>query len=723
MENSVEEWRKTARMYQQNMYNRIGDRYWDLVEDEHLPKKIGYALYSAPSVLKDGTLYYTENETKHINKIVTYIKKVKPNNSDQRKTYIACVFIVVRMKADRKEGIVVVFKTPKYSNDKVNFNETFIIDPTCRTYKDWNDYMMNNKLPKCYMCYPELGTYKAIDGIVDIRFSESPECKNDILNVLDISSSVLTVSAAVVNVAALAFPISLPVVWGATAALVASGSYDITRGVCKLVDNNKHKQSIGLGNSEARSAWINIIASGVGIAAVGGTAVTRSFKAVSGKALSSAEILALRMINVSSVALGGVSIASELWNVVRKFLDGSLNMQDILQFAAACLFFVNLYLSYRTAEKLIQEVASNNSEISNLFFTTRNSDFSVVKTIISFTESSVYSVVRGILYGLDPFTLPYISLRDVESIALNFLRLTGKLQSGEIGWPEFVIESIALAMMIWKRYKKFFMDVWNEMCEAFGVKDLRFYYLKKIGYQPFSSVNPDVPYCFNTITNSTVLHVFNDSSVDNRREEKKLIIHIGQQFIEQFPESNPFDYINKYKFFCEYFVGEYNKIRTLYVSSLDEAVYRLGSNFNREEFDKSYGITGKSICNFFLNKTLKLFETDKGIFNRIHADYNKIKETLPGMPSGFLQSESSVYYTFCGPKGQKVLTKEQYWSKAKQLTGVGFNKENSTILCQKNFVLIIPTIVDIGITALLFYGMFEKDKNCVMGMLTVLKVG
>lgn len=717
MENSVDEWRKTSRMYQQNMYNKLGDRYWDHIEDEYLPKKIGYALYSAPSVLKDGNLHYTENEMKHINKIVSHIKTLKPENSTM--TYIAYVFVVVRMKADGREGIVVIFKTPKY-NDRPNFGESFFIDPTCRTYKNWADYLENNNLPKCFMCYPVDGIYRAVDGIVDIRVGESPECHKAVLKVLDISSSVVTVSAAAVNIAALAFPIALPVVWGATAALVASGSYDITRGVCKLVDNNSHHQSIGLENPDARRAWINIAASGVGIAAVGGTAVTRSFKAVSGTALSSAEVLALRVINVSSLAFGSVSIASELWNVVSKCLDGTLNMQDILQFAAACFFFVNLYLSYRTAEKLIQEIASTSGEIVNLFRTTRNSDFSVVKAINTFTESSQYSLLRTLLYGVQPFIFPYMNLNDVESVAFNILRLIGKLQSGEISWDKFVLQGIDHVMTIWKRYEKFFRDAWDEMCEAFSVKDLRFYYLKTVGYQPFSSLNPDVPHCFNTITNSTVSQVFNDNT-DKRNDEKKLIVFIGQEFIEQFPENNSFDYINKYKFFCDYFVGEYNTIRTAYESSLDEATSRLGSAFSREEFDKSYGITGENICHFLFNKTFMLFENNTEIFSKINSEYNEIKHSLPGLPSGFLQSESSIYYTFCGPKGQKVLTEQQYWSKAKELTGVGFNSENSTILRQKNFVLMTPSDIDIGVTALLFYGIYEKDKDCVMGVLTVLK--
>ncbi|CAF2965391.1 unnamed protein product, partial [Rotaria sp. Silwood2] len=66
------------------------------------------------------------------------------------------------------------------------------IDHTARCYSNWKDYLDNNKLPRCKMCYPKNGVYKFKQGppnntdennndqqyVLDLALSESVSCTN-----------------------------------------------------------------------------------------------------------------------------------------------------------------------------------------------------------------------------------------------------------------------------------------------------------------------------------------------------------------------------------------------------------------------------------------------------------------------------------------------------------------------------------------------------------------
>lgn len=73
------------------------------------------------------------------------------------------------------------------------------MDDSCRVYKDWDDFLKNNQLPKCTYCYPRGGVYDGDDSDqVYLKFGETPASRpgSVICSALDTASTVVMVSSA-----------------------------------------------------------------------------------------------------------------------------------------------------------------------------------------------------------------------------------------------------------------------------------------------------------------------------------------------------------------------------------------------------------------------------------------------------------------------------------------------------------------------------------------------
>ena len=73
------------------------------------------------------------------------------------------------------------------------------MDSNCRVYKDWDDYLNNNQLPKCTYCYPRGGVYDGdANDQVYLEFGTTPAAKPGSLvcSALDTASTVVMVSSA-----------------------------------------------------------------------------------------------------------------------------------------------------------------------------------------------------------------------------------------------------------------------------------------------------------------------------------------------------------------------------------------------------------------------------------------------------------------------------------------------------------------------------------------------
>jgi len=91
-------------------------------------------------------------------------------------------------------------------------NNTFF-DFCGRVYEKWQEYLKNNTLSKCINCYPGNGVYWAENGTVTVEYGISPAGKRGrkFLRHLDNLSTILSVAATVVAIAAWCFPVALPV--------------------------------------------------------------------------------------------------------------------------------------------------------------------------------------------------------------------------------------------------------------------------------------------------------------------------------------------------------------------------------------------------------------------------------------------------------------------------------------------------------------------------------
>jgi hypothetical protein len=150
---------------------------------------------------------------KQENKIFGIIEKFMKKHKDEENICVSVLFVLV--KAGDGYVKLPVVKLRKHDiNTQQNIN-IFIV--FCgRVYKNWQDYLKNNTLPNCILCYPKNGVYSAVNGIVEVEYGISPAGRTGrkFLRGLDFGRTVLSCCATLVGIAALCFPVALPVVAG-----------------------------------------------------------------------------------------------------------------------------------------------------------------------------------------------------------------------------------------------------------------------------------------------------------------------------------------------------------------------------------------------------------------------------------------------------------------------------------------------------------------------------
>lgn len=137
-----------------------------------------------------------------------------------------------------------------------------------------------------------------------------------ILNFLSLSYHLGLASAVVTSIALIPAVTVAPVVLGvALGAGITSAIYTGARSVYHLVDRKKHKQSIGLGNSEARGAWINV---GVGVVSAGAAGATQALAraARNGRNISALARNSVRVVNIAAVTVGAGACTDESYSLI-----------------------------------------------------------------------------------------------------------------------------------------------------------------------------------------------------------------------------------------------------------------------------------------------------------------------------------------------------------------------------------------------------------------------
>jgi hypothetical protein len=213
-------WRDFAKQEQQECFDTLGTPMWREFEPSHygdLKRQIGFSLFGVPEEepcadSNDGT-GYRDGKIKEINNIFDIIKKCTINNTNPNKFCVSFLFAFGKIKND-------CIKIPfiRFQEYDTNFrqNTNRFVDSCGRVYKNWQDYLDNNTIPECDLCYPSNGVYSAVNGVVEVEFGISPAGRTGakILNGLDFGGAVLGVGAAGVLIFGLLEPVPVPVFAG-----------------------------------------------------------------------------------------------------------------------------------------------------------------------------------------------------------------------------------------------------------------------------------------------------------------------------------------------------------------------------------------------------------------------------------------------------------------------------------------------------------------------------
>ncbi|KAJ4447086.1 hypothetical protein ANN_09075 [Periplaneta americana] len=305
---TVEGWKTEAREEQQNFYEMLGgDQMTPGTYGNHnradLERKIAYAMYGPPPELPNPKLNsgtgYMKKQLKIVRKLCSKILKIGKNSN----TSVSFLFICINVH--EQHLVTSVFNIPTENSDAPDLD--IYVDNNRRIYRGWHDYLKNNKLPRCFMCYPRKGKYTATDKKVDVDFGESPaySLPLQVFNALDITTSLVATALAIT---ALALPVSMPVAIAAAVGGVASGVFGLSRSAKTLIDRHKHGQTLGLNSEEARNNWLGVV---VGASTVKGLTIVEHFAEIGMKLEDEEEVTALDAFQlVSSIFFFTGSVVS-----------------------------------------------------------------------------------------------------------------------------------------------------------------------------------------------------------------------------------------------------------------------------------------------------------------------------------------------------------------------------------------------------------------------------
>jgi hypothetical protein len=211
-------WKVEAIKEQQKCFDLLGTAKWREFEPSHygdLKREIGFALFDVPEEKPCANLNYdtgyTDKKLIEINKIFDIIQKCMQCHKNPKNIYVSFLFLSGKRRDDRIT--VGVIRIPKF-DIVFEHNINLFIDSCGRVYEGWQDYLENNTLPECVLCYPRNGVYSAVNGAVQVGFGISPAARTRamFLQDLDFGVTVLSVGAAGTLIARFFLPVALPVV-------------------------------------------------------------------------------------------------------------------------------------------------------------------------------------------------------------------------------------------------------------------------------------------------------------------------------------------------------------------------------------------------------------------------------------------------------------------------------------------------------------------------------
>lgn len=215
--------------------------------------------------------------------------------------------------------------------------------------------------------------------------------------------------------------------------------------------------------------------------------------------------------------------------------------------------------------------------------------------------------------------------------------------------------------------------------------------------------------------------------ISNHSNEHRNLMTFARAFSACHGTTTDQEFLNRFKFYCDCIIAQFKEERENYENELDTKTSE--PNFDREEFDQNYGISGNKCQYFFVKALDKVNHPDfLGNVDELYENLPRTEESNPHL--AYLQSNKSRIYAFCGPLGEKKLSESYYREKASSLTSIRIDYENCTMNIfnnKDNLVIIQPkSNIEIDeenqrlteIEAILIRTTFTN--NCHMGLLVVI---
>jgi hypothetical protein len=209
----IVKWKEEAVKMQQGYYQLFGKHMWREYKPpdySKLKRNIGFAMFGVPKNVGNenvnGGTGYTDEQFNHINEIFDIIKKSKKKHKDQENICVSFLFVVGKVEDNYVRFPVIHIPEHDVS---VQQNNNIFIDLSSRVYKDWQDYLNNNTLPNCIICYPKSGIYSARNGVVELEFGISPagNVGSRFRKALDLIQPVVNMGASMMKTASTFSPV------------------------------------------------------------------------------------------------------------------------------------------------------------------------------------------------------------------------------------------------------------------------------------------------------------------------------------------------------------------------------------------------------------------------------------------------------------------------------------------------------------------------------------
>ncbi|KAF5278097.1 hypothetical protein FQR65_LT03613 [Abscondita terminalis] len=359
------------------MFDRLGDRDYDSFQpDEHtyLKDKIGFAKFGPPQ-MESG---YDDAQNNSIDE--TYELIVNNNNRYAKwKNRVVVSFIynclepLPQQKLEKAKQCsdynpyTDITPVPVFVIRKCRGSEhpcRMFVDCDNRVYSSWDDYITTNKLNQYTMILPKHGRYDGdSNGTVLLETHATPSCSiqytlaqhaDSASSVAGIASGAVLLTAAVSAIPVAPLAISAAIVTGAGA-----GLYSIARSGFNLYDRATHGETMSITNSEARGAYLNIIAGTLGLVGAGATGATARF-ATQGVHIGEGARVTVDVLNIANTTLGAAALANasyEMYDTWRE--SGTISPLSLLQLGSSVLFFGNAVYNFKTANTIINEAQTN----------------------------------------------------------------------------------------------------------------------------------------------------------------------------------------------------------------------------------------------------------------------------------------------------------------------------------------------------------------------------